>query len=66
MSPHLLRIADTEIADVKLLEPVTFSDDRGFFLETWNARTLARAGLDVYTRANVVHGAHGRFPSEHA
>ena len=70
MSPHLLRIADTEIADVKLLEPVTFSDDRGFFLETWNARTLARAGIDVtfvqdnhsWSRRGVLRGLHYQIP----
>lgn len=62
----LLKIADTRIPDVKLLEPVTFSDDRGFFLETWNARTLATAGIDAAfvqdnqscSRRGVLRGLH--------
>lgn len=31
-----MNIIDTKIADVKIIEPKVFGDDRGFFLETWN------------------------------
>jgi dTDP-4-dehydrorhamnose 3,5-epimerase len=37
----------TSFADVFLLEPRVFSDGRGFFLESWNARTFAEAGIDA-------------------
>lgn len=30
-----MKIIDTDIADVKILEPKVFGDDRGFFMETW-------------------------------
>ena len=33
-----MNIIDTTLADVKILEPRVFKDDRGFFLETWNKR----------------------------
>ena len=35
-----MKVISTEIPDVLLLEPRVFQDDRGFFLETWNARTF--------------------------
>jgi dTDP-4-dehydrorhamnose 3,5-epimerase len=38
---------DTAIPDVFLLEPRVFGDDRGFFYEIWNKKTLASVGLDV-------------------
>lgn len=30
-----MKIIDTAIADVKIIEPVVFGDERGFFMETW-------------------------------
>ncbi|MEM8695290.1 MAG: dTDP-4-dehydrorhamnose 3,5-epimerase [Pseudomonadota bacterium] len=41
-----MRIADTEIADVKLVEPDVFGDDRGFFMETWRRDVFADAGIE--------------------
>jgi len=38
---------ETAIPDVLLLEPRVFGDDRGFFYESWNKKTLASVGLDV-------------------
>ncbi len=38
---------ETAIPDVFLLEPRVFGDDRGFFYESWNKKTLASVGLDV-------------------
>uniref|UniRef100_UPI00356B5BB6 dTDP-4-dehydrorhamnose 3,5-epimerase n=1 Tax=Sneathiella sp. TaxID=1964365 RepID=UPI00356B5BB6 len=42
-----MQIEETEIPDVKILTPRKFGDDRGFFSEVWNARTLKDAGLDI-------------------
>ena len=30
-----MKIIDTAIADVKIIEPSVFGDERGFFMETW-------------------------------
>ncbi|MFW5402153.1 dTDP-4-dehydrorhamnose 3,5-epimerase [Yersinia sp. 1252 StPb PI] len=30
-----MKIIDTKIADVKIIEPMVFGDERGFFMETW-------------------------------
>jgi dTDP-4-dehydrorhamnose 3,5-epimerase len=54
------------IPDVKLLSPRLFGDDRGFFLESFNARVFAEAGLptdwqqDNHSRSvkGVLRGLH--------
>lgn len=51
-----MRAVATSIADVRILEPRVFGDARGFFFESWNARTLAGAGID----AEFVQDNHSR------
>jgi dTDP-4-dehydrorhamnose 3,5-epimerase len=41
-----LKFSDTALAGVKLIEPTVFGDHRGFFMETWQAREFAAAGLE--------------------
>lgn len=31
-----MKVIDTNISDVKIIEPAVFGDERGFFMETWN------------------------------
>lgn len=33
-----MKVIDTEIPDVKIIEPAVFGDERGFFMETWNQK----------------------------
>lgn len=33
-----MKVIDTKIPDVKIIEPTVFTDERGFFMETWNQR----------------------------
>ena len=40
-----LKIINTEIADVKIIEPAVFGDERGFFMESWNQAAFAEHGL---------------------
>lgn len=42
-----MEVISTRIPDVKLIKPKVFEDSRGFFMETWNARELARAGIEA-------------------
>ncbi len=51
-----VKVFDTALPGLKLLEPRVFNDDRGFFLESWNARTFAAAGID----ASFVQDNHSR------
>ena len=40
-----MQITPTSLADVFLIEPKVFGDDRGFFMETYQAQRFAEAGL---------------------
>ncbi|MEO7795017.1 MAG: dTDP-4-dehydrorhamnose 3,5-epimerase family protein, partial [Thermoanaerobaculia bacterium] len=42
-----MKLVETPLAGVLLVEPKVFKDERGFFLEVWNAGTFAAQGLDV-------------------
>ena len=61
-----MKIEPLAIPDVKLLTPRVFGDDRGFFLETYNSRVFAEAGLptewrqDNHSRSarGVLRGLH--------
>ncbi|WP_044366945.1 dTDP-4-dehydrorhamnose 3,5-epimerase [Vibrio fluvialis] len=33
-----MKIIDTKIPDVKIIEPAVFGDERGFFMETWQQK----------------------------
>ena len=55
-----MKIVDTALPGVKLIEPRVFGDDRGFFLESWNARSFADAGLDLdFVQDNHSRSARG-------
>jgi dTDP-4-dehydrorhamnose 3,5-epimerase len=42
-----MKFHNTPIADVTLIEPQAFGDDRGFFMETWHTEKFKAAGIDV-------------------
>ncbi|HIF9387714.1 TPA: dTDP-4-dehydrorhamnose 3,5-epimerase [Photobacterium damselae] len=33
-----MNVIETDIPDVKIIEPAVFGDERGFFMETWNQK----------------------------
>ncbi|WP_341582338.1 dTDP-4-dehydrorhamnose 3,5-epimerase [Marinobacter metalliresistant] len=51
-----MKITETGIPDVKLIEPKVFGDDRGFFMETWNEKAFREAGIN----ATFVQDNHSR------
>jgi dTDP-4-dehydrorhamnose 3,5-epimerase len=51
-----MRITETNIPAVKLIEPKVFGDERGFFMETWNEKAFREAGID----ATFVQDNHSR------
>ena len=67
-----MQVSATSLPDVLLIEPRVFGDTRGFFLESWNRRAFAQAGIDVdfvqdnhsRSRMGVVRGLH--YQIEHA
>lgn len=42
-----MKLIDTAIDAVKILEPKVFGDERGFFQETWNASLFKDLGLNL-------------------
>ncbi len=67
-----MKIIETDIPEVLLIEPDVFGDHRGFFLETWNKRRYLAAGFpdvefvqDNHSRSaqGVLRGLH--FQRQH-
>jgi dTDP-4-dehydrorhamnose 3,5-epimerase len=52
-----MKVIDTTIPDVKIIEPKVFGDERGFFLESFNSRRFHElTGLDI----NFVQDNHSK------
>lgn len=66
-----MRVVETEIPDVKVISPIRFGDDRGWFEEIYRQDVLAAAGIrDVFVQDNAsfsisrgtVRGLHFQTP----
>jgi dTDP-4-dehydrorhamnose 3,5-epimerase len=66
-----VQITSLAIGDVKLIVPRRFVDPRGHFVETWNRRSFAEAGIDIdfvqdnislSRHAGTVRGLHFQTP----
>lgn len=65
-----MELIPTPIEGCVLIKPQVFGDERGFFLESWNARAFAEAGLDLsfvqdnHSRSSrgVLRGLHYQNP----
>src|SRR5438045_3678860 len=61
-----MKVIATSNPEVLLLEPKVFSDDRGFFFESYNSKTLADLGIastfvqdnHSFSKKNVLRGLH--------
>jgi len=51
-----VKVIETAIPDVRIIEPRVFGDARGFFMETWSRRDFASGGID----ADFVQDNHSR------
>ena len=51
-----MKFTPTKIADVIVIEPEVFGDNRGFFMETWHAEKFAAGGIE----ADFVQDNHSR------
>ena len=66
-----MKVSECAIAGPLLIEPKVFGDDRGFFLESWNAQTFRDVGLDCafvqdnHSRSSrgVLRGLHFQKPN---
>lgn len=65
-----MNIIECNIPGPLILEPKVFGDERGFFLESWNADAFAQAGLDLTfvqdnhsrSQKGVLRGMHFQNP----
>lgn len=61
-----MKVIRTALPGVLILEPRVFRDSRGFFLESYNERTMAEAGIQErfvqdnhsFSTRNVIRGLH--------
>jgi dTDP-4-dehydrorhamnose 3,5-epimerase len=61
-----MKVIKTALPGVLILEPSVFRDSRGFFLESYNERTMAEAGIPErfvqdnhsFSTRNVIRGLH--------
>jgi len=68
--PARLKVIETALPGVLLLEPKVFGDERGFFMETYNAEVFAAAGIALpfvqdnhsSSRYGVLRGLHYQEP----
>ena len=61
-----MKFESTSLGDVFLLKPRVFGDQRGFFLESWNAQTFRDAGLDLhFVQDNHSRSARGTLRGMH-
>ncbi len=51
-----MKVIETSIPDVKVIEPKVVGDERGFFMETWNEKAFREAGIN----ATFVQDNHSR------
>lgn len=66
-----MKLIATPLDDAFLIEPKVFGDERGFFMESWNAAAFAAAGLplefvqDNHSRSSrgVLRGLHFQNPN---
>lgn len=61
-----MKITETQIPDVKLIEPKVFGDERGFFMETWNEKAFHEAGInDTFVQDNHSRSANNTLRGLH-
>ena len=66
-----MKIVETSIPDLVVIEPQVFGDDRGFFLESWSEPKFSVLGLDLtfvqdnHSRSakGVLRGLHFQNPN---
>jgi dTDP-4-dehydrorhamnose 3,5-epimerase len=65
-----MNVIKTRLPGVLVLEPDVYSDERGYFLETWNSTRYEKAGIQgpfvqdniSFSRKGVLRGLHFQHP----
>jgi dTDP-4-dehydrorhamnose 3,5-epimerase len=67
-----LKVTETKLPGVVVVEPKVFGDERGFFMETWNQARYEEAGLPnrfvqdnlSFSAKSVLRGLHFQNPDQ--
>jgi dTDP-4-dehydrorhamnose 3,5-epimerase len=65
-----MNVKETKLKGVLVLEPDVFSDERGFFLETWNSTRYKNVGIQgpfvqdnaSFSKKGILRGLHFQYP----
>lgn len=65
-----MKVTETELPGVLILEPQVFRDERGYFFESWNEARYREAGIEVafvqdnlsFSNKGVLRGLHFQVP----
>lgn len=61
-----MKISETKLTGILIFEPAVFSDDRGFFLETWSRQRYYDAGITAaFVQDNVSVSKKGTLRGLH-
>jgi dTDP-4-dehydrorhamnose 3,5-epimerase len=61
-----MKIMNTSLPDVYIIEPQVFSDARGFFMETYHQRRYSEAGIEqVFVQDNLSSSIRGTLRGLH-
>jgi len=61
-----MQVTELKLSGTKLIQPQVFGDERGFFLETYNAPRYIEAGIDVaFVQDNHSRSVHGTLRGLH-
>jgi len=66
-----MKVTQTALPGVLILEPKVFGDERGFFMETWQRQRYRELGIDAdfvqdnlsFSQAGVLRGLHFQNPN---
>jgi dTDP-4-dehydrorhamnose 3,5-epimerase len=69
-----MKIIDTELDGVRIIEPDVFDDQRGYFFETYQRQRYADAGIRVdfvqdnlsFSKKGTLRGLHYQHPNDQA
>lgn len=62
----MMRVIETALPGVLILEPKVFGDNRGFFQETWRADTYSNIGIPPFVQDNHSRSAKGVLRGLHS
>lgn len=61
-----MKVIDTRIPDVKVIEPHIFRDERGYFLESFRKEIFTQHGIDVdFVQDNISKSSYGTIRGLH-